>query len=335
MDARTVNGQAYKTSTLENIRHSLNRYLKSPPFNKHFDIITGPEFLDANECMKTALKELKQNGQGSINHYPKITDDDLAKLYMSVYLTPNTPSGLLNRVQMNIRLFFCRRANENFDQMTKSTFQIGKYPDGTRYVFKSEDELTKNHQEKQKALITGHMPEDKINSDLCPVRLYELYTSKLNPSNNRLWQYPRDAYQYGDESWYQNRPMGRDKLASFLKCLSQKVPLSQVYTNHSIRVTGVSILGQGFSMPQIMAVSGHRSTSSLALYQRVSDTEKQQMGNAISNKIIGQENLPMLPSTSHTLRTLPSCSSSLNPEQNVCSLVPFKRNLQSNSGQCK
>jgi hypothetical protein len=87
------------------------------------------------------------------------------------------------------------------------------------------------------------MPEDKINSDLCPVRLYELYISKLNPPNNRLWQYPRDANKYGDESWYQNSSMERDKLASFLKVLSQKVPLSQVYTNHSIRVTGVSNLG--------------------------------------------------------------------------------------------
>jgi len=75
--------------------------------------------------------------------------------------------------------------------------------------------------------------------------------------------------------------MGREKLASFLKVLSKKVPLSRVYTNHSVRVTGVSILGRGFSMPQIMSVSGHRSTSSLAVYQLVSYREKQAMGNQV------------------------------------------------------
>ena len=46
-------------------------------------------------------------------------------------------------------------------------------------------------------------------------------------------------------------------------------------------MTGVSILGRGFSMPQIMSVSGHRSTSSLAVYQLVSYREKQAMGNQV------------------------------------------------------
>ena len=33
-EARTVNGELYKTSSLENFRHSLNRYLMSEPNNK-------------------------------------------------------------------------------------------------------------------------------------------------------------------------------------------------------------------------------------------------------------------------------------------------------------
>jgi hypothetical protein len=40
-DARTVTGAMYKASSLENVRHSLNRYLKQPPHNRNIDIINN------------------------------------------------------------------------------------------------------------------------------------------------------------------------------------------------------------------------------------------------------------------------------------------------------
>jgi integrase len=49
-----------------------------------------------------------------------------------------------------------------------------------------------------------------------------------------------------------------------------KIYLSQIYTNHSIRATGAIILGRNCSMAQTMAVTGHKSASSVAVYQRVS-----------------------------------------------------------------
>jgi integrase len=53
-----------------------------------------------------------------------------------------------------------------------------------------------------------------------------------------------------------------------------KIYLSQIYTNHSIRATGATIIGRNCSMAQIMAVTGHKSASSVAVYQRVSSKEK-------------------------------------------------------------
>jgi hypothetical protein len=43
--------------------------------------------------------------------------------------------------------------------------------------------------------------------------------------------------------------------------------------------TGATILGRNCSMAQIMAVTGHKSASSVAVYQRVSTKEKQVMGD--------------------------------------------------------
>ena len=48
-----------------------------------------------------------------------------------------------NRVQMNARLYFCRRANENMESMTKDTFVIRIYSvTGRRYVMKKVNEAT-------------------------------------------------------------------------------------------------------------------------------------------------------------------------------------------------
>ena len=64
-----------------------------------------------------------------------------------------------------------------------------------------------------------------------------------------------------------------------------------IYTNHSIRATGATILGLGrnCSMAQIMAVTGHKSASSVAVYQRVSSKEKQVMGDIITSSVRGEQ----------------------------------------------
>ena len=303
LDARSKNGELYKATTLINTRHALNRYLKSPPVLKKFDIITGSEFGEANECFKTALAEIKKAGKGDIEHYPEIEEGDLKKLYQSMYMDPSTPFGLANRVQMNIRLYFCRRANENMESMTKDTFVVKSYPDtGRKYIIKKTDELTKNQRESDREKISGHMPADSEVSDICPVRSFETYLSKLNPDCNRLWQYPKDSFSASDECWYTKKPIGKDSLASFLSNLSRKVGLSKVYTNHSIRATGTTILGRICSTAQVMSVTGHKSASSVAVYQRVSNKEKQAMGDIISSSVRGETSqiLPIMPPTSST-----------------------------------
>ena len=123
------------------------------------------------------------------------------------------------------------------------------------------------------------MPEDREMPEYCPVRNFDTYLQKLHPlaSVQQAWQFPKDSFNISDECWFQKRPIGKDTLASFMSTLSKKTGLSQIYTNHSIRAIGATILGRNCSMPmaQIMAVTGHKSASSVAVYQRVSSEEKQ------------------------------------------------------------
>lgn len=130
-------------------------------------------------------------------------------------------------------------------------------------------------------MFTAFMPEEK-DSPYCPVTSFEKYLCKLHPNLDRLWQYPKDSF-IEEEGWFTKKPIGKDTLSSFMTSLSKKCNLSQIYTNHSIRATGATILSQSmFSASQIMAVTGHKSVQSLSIYQRVSDREKLIMGKAMT-----------------------------------------------------
>ncbi|CAG2255481.1 KCTD1_15 [Mytilus edulis] len=308
LDARKPDGEMYKVNSLDSFRYSLNRYLKAPPFLKEFDIMKHEAFNESNQVFKTALTELKANGKGATQHFPIISEIDRTKLYSSTFMQTNSPTGLLNKVQFDIRMYFFRRGAENMDKMTKDTFIVKTDPKTkTKYVTKEMDELTKNHRFNDKENVTAIMPEQP-DSPSCPVAAFQKYISKLHPKCNRLWQRPLGSFYEDSASWYCNSPVGRDTLAQFMNKLSKLCSLSQVYTNHSIRATGATILTESryFADAQIMSVTGHKSVSSLAIYQRTSDKAKFQMGQIIDAAMNGRDpNANALPAPNQQL-TLPS-----------------------------
>ena len=87
-------------------------------------------------------------------HHPIImimSDADLKSLYTSMHLAITIPQGLFNKVQFDIRMFFCRRWNENMHSMTKDMFQVDTDEKTGRNVMKKVvDDLTKNHRFCQK-----------------------------------------------------------------------------------------------------------------------------------------------------------------------------------------
>ena len=74
--------------------------------------------------------------------------------------------------------------------------------------------------------------------------------------------------------------------------LSRKCELSQMYTNRCIRATGTTILSKSkYNSVQIMTMTGHnKSVSSLAIYQKVSDEEKLEMGSSLGQFLADSSN---------------------------------------------
>ena len=93
--------------------------------------------------------------------------------------------------------------------------------------------------------------------------------------------------------------------------LSKACGLSDYYTNHCIRVTRITNFKKNrFTDSQIMAVSGHKSIQSLALYQRVSDDEKLMMGLKLTFSLHH-------PKKAQELAAINIMQDDENPEENV------------------
>ena len=307
--ARTLKGEKYTVASLINLRHSLSRYMKAPPFNRLIDIVKDAPFRGSQEAFKGAIRELKAEGKGAIKHHPEIVDGDLNKAYtmMKGYNEAN-PTELQEKVQFDIRLYFFRRGSENMHAMTKTTFAVKTTPKGDRYVCQVEDELNKNHQQNCTESYTAFMPERR-DDPKCPVASFVHYISHLHPDCDKLWARPKSSISCTDPVWYCNRAVGCDKLRTFMKEISVKYGLSQIYTNHSIRVTGATILTRdSYASSQIKEVTGHKSVSSLAIYQRVSNKEKMQMGQSLCDKTLGTQ-----PSTRDTPSTSTAPSTRIAP----------------------
>ena len=93
----------------------------------------------------------------------------------------------------------------------------------------------------------------------------KLYLSKLNPKSSAFFLYPRRNWAPSDPVWYDNKPLGINKLDSMMKEISQAAQLLRDYTNHSVRATAITLWSNaGVPNRHIMAISGNRNEQSLA-----------------------------------------------------------------------
>ena len=222
---------------------------------------------------------------------------DLNTIYNSVYFDPTRDvKSLQRKVQWDIRYYFTRRGAENIHGMEKDHFIVmTDRKSGLRYVVKAKDEETKNHKEVNQDIISGLMPEIK-DSKICPVSSYIRYVNALSPKSKKLWQTAKFKDFPNDEAsvlYYGN--MGHNKLDNFVADVCQllkedrRYNFDKRYTNHCLRVTAITNLTrENYNNKQIMSVTGHKSSASLEIYQKVNNKEKLQMGQTLAESLTDQ-----------------------------------------------
>ena len=267
-NARRKDGTLYTKSTMNSLRYGLARYFQSE---------NNVDFASSNKVFAAFLVDLKRNGLAKVNHHPDIAADDLHKLYSNFNL--DTPKSLQQKVLFDILFHLVRRGRENLRQQSKDSFKVAIDSQNRKYVYQAIDELDKNHREKDDpsdSTTDGRMYEQP--GELCPVKSFQLYLSKLHPELDSLWQRPKEAVPTDstDNVWYCKVPVGKNTLGNFMKNISRAAGLSKEYTNHSIRATAVTLLDHSnFEARHIMRVSGHKSEASIRSYSRRLSESKQ------------------------------------------------------------
>ena len=290
---------------MHSLRNGLQRHFL---VHRAIDIINDDFFKDSNACFHNMLKMIKSTTKGIVKHYPEIEPEDLLKLYKS--LSTETPRGLLEKVWLDIMFFFIRRGRENKRQMTKDTFATGCDAAGKRYFYQVLGEIDKNHKVNDGQYETsgeGRMYETE--SALCPYNSFVKYLKKLNSNQSSLWQRPKGNFSIHDETWFCDVPIGEKTLGGMMATLSSKYDLSQRYTNHSIRVTGLQALeDSNFEGRHIIRISGHKSENSIKNYARkLSASRKRSMSSALSSMVDEELNI--------------------NPKENTSTPEPSKKQM--------
>ena len=273
IELRKQDGTLYCKTSFNSIRSGIQRKIKV--LRPEIDIIIDKDFQAANEVFRAQCVELKKEGLAKITHKQPITVEDMKTLYMSPVFSVNNPVSLQRKVFFDVLLYLCRRGQENLRYLKKRDFVIKTDAYGKEYVEKVVDEMTKNRRESNEAEEGGVIYE--TGSQYCPVSSFKAYISHLNPNIDEFFQRPKSfAPKFGP--WYEAQVLGVNYIGNMMKKISINAKLSTVYTNHCIRATAVTILDQsGVEARHIMAVSGHRSESSIRSYSRTSIGMKRKM----------------------------------------------------------
>ena len=141
----------------------------------------------------------------------------------------------------------------------------------------AHDEATENHQGGVSDLesFEKNARMYKTNSKTDVYTGLDFFLSKLNPECESLFQYPKRNCKPCDNVWYENRPLGVNKLSTMMKDISSAAGLSRIYTNHSVRATAITLWANaGLTNREIMAISGHRNESSLQNYHNMPSVQQ-------------------------------------------------------------
>ena len=276
-EARNKDGGNYGRATLLSLRNGIERYLNTPPNNRGISLVKDPQFVLSNQMLDAKIKQLKKDGMQNTTHKPAIELEDLEKLKNSEILSLTHPLSLLRNVWFHISLFWCRRGFEGQRSLKKSSFVFNEDAKGDHFVSMVHDEATKNHQgglsdvesfEKNARMY-------KTSSKTDGYTALDFFLSKLNPECEALFQFPRRNWKPSDNVWYENRPLGVNKLSAMMKDISSAAGLSRIHTNHSVRATAITLWANaGLTNREIMAISGHRSESSLQSYHNMPSVQQ-------------------------------------------------------------
>ena len=142
VELRKQDGTFYKKSAFRAIRSGIHRHFKTL-----MQIDNDPAFIKSDISFRAQCVQLKKQGLAKVVHKIPIFTEDIKKLYSSAVFDISHPKSLQRQIFFELMLYLCRRGQENIRELTKSSFIVKRDENGTEFIEKNIDELTKNHRE--------------------------------------------------------------------------------------------------------------------------------------------------------------------------------------------
>ncbi|XP_031573720.1 uncharacterized protein LOC116307592 [Actinia tenebrosa] len=308
-EARTKSGEEYSRSSLLGFRNSIERHFIAN--NRCIKLTNNPVFARSNKMLESKLKAIRRENKECTKHKPVIESQDILKLKTSPFMSPETPDGLLRKVWLYVTIYWCRRGCEGQRLLRRNSFVFDRDSDGKAFIQMSHEEQSKNHQGGFNDKISTERETRLYSTDEDGDAFYciELYLSKLNPLQEAFFQKPRSNFEHSDDIWYQNKPLGVNRLSKLMKEISLGAGLSKMYTNHCVRATAITLLSDaGVPARHIMRISGHANEQSLASSNRRPSTSQLQNCSEIISHALEKGKTPTSCKTSLQAQQVPLAS---------------------------
>ena len=299
-------------------------------------------FKRSNNMLGAKIKDVQRQGKEDTKHKEPIAKEDLLLLKTGEAMKPNHPLSLVRNVWFHVVLYWCRRGCEGQRNLSINSFKFLVDERGKEYATMSHDEVSKNNQ-------GGFVPKSNTEklarmypteSDTDGFKALKLYLSKVNPNCSAFFQYPRrnwdETTSVNDPCWYENRPLGVNTLSTMMKQISKAAGLSEMYTNHCVRATAITVWGDaGLAPHQICHISGHKDPKSLQSYHhRPSRRQLQKHSDALAEALDGNDTddqqQPQQAANLNQLQFLPpSTQNQVNPGVNSANMTNVAASSQS------
>ena len=198
------------------------------------------------------------------------------------------PEQLMHTVFFTLGLSCALRAGKEHHKLRSIPFdsQLSWHRDssGKYYLLYREDLSLKTNkgglrQRKIKPKVVSIYPIP--NSVRCPVMLIMKYLSLLPQNRTCKALYLQPKKKYDVNCWYQDHPVGVNKLQSVVRDVCRMGNLPGFYTNHSLRATAATHLYQNNYDEQIIQeFTGHCSLA-VREYKRTSEDQKRSASGCI------------------------------------------------------
>ena len=295
VEARHADGNEYPSATLYQLLAGLLRHARahSPTFPNFLEK-TDLRFRDLRSACDNVARRLRRDGVGAeVRHAEVFSKEDEDKLWESGTIGVTNPLALVRAVFFYIGKTLCLRGGQEQRELKPSQFRREYNPD--RYVYVENG--SKNHPgrfgsgQQSNKLVTLY--SNKGFEPQCVVFLIDFYLSKCpRPAKTDafyLRPLPKIPNNH-DSPWFSSVPLGKNKLAQFVKDMCNEANVGGNKTNHSLRATGATAMfSAGVPEKLIKSVTGHKSTKALKIYERPTVEQQQAVSKVLT---VGGEYTP-------------------------------------------